>query len=126
MKESKLQFSAPVLSEIDFRPNLGGSSSAEATVEHEIQNEIQRKPEEPIAIVTMKIIINAKNEETKESIFSLSMSMKSQFHWNEELDEQTIDQLLKINANTLLMSYSRPIISQIVSLSGLPPYNIPF
>lgn len=36
------------------------------------------------------------------------------------------DNLLQINAPTLLLSYARPIISSITAQAGMKPLNLPF
>lgn len=51
---------------------------------------------------------------------------EANFRWDNSLDKELVDQLLKQNAPSLLMGYLRPIISQVTSSSKYGAYNIPF
>lgn len=126
MEKSKFQFKNPVLSKLEFYPNFDNEKPGKILVEQELSNEVYRQKFEPRAKVSMDITINAKSEVTDKEVFSLSVKIESLFEWSDEMEEEFVTKLLEVSANTLLMSYARPIISQVISYSGLPPYNIPF
>ena len=57
--------------------------------------------------------------------FSLKIRLESNFRW-EKMEEDVLEKMLKCNAPALLLSYMRPIISNITSASKFPTYNLPF
>ena len=62
----------------------------------------------------------------KEYPFVINIIMASDFMWEDELEEVLVDRLLKANATSLILSYMRPIISNITNNSKYPVFNLPF
>ena len=52
--------------------------------------------------------------------------MPSALWWEDELEDMLVDKLLKANATSLILSYMRPIISNITNNSKYPVFNLPF
>lgn len=52
--------------------------------------------------------------------------MASDFMWEDELEGMLEDKLLKANATSLILSYMRPIISNITNNSKYSVFNLPF
>lgn len=50
----------------------------------------------------------------KDTLFSLEIKMQSDFYWKESLPEKEVKILLQQNAPSLLLSYIRPIVSEIM------------
>lgn len=124
MKESNFQFKDPYLTKVDFEFNKDFIGGKEISIENNMSVDIKRKEDEPIAVVSVKLVIGEKSEKMP---FFIDCAMESSFKWNEsEYDEKTVNELLSINAPSLLLGYLRPIVSQITNLSPYPPYNIPF
>lgn len=124
MKESNFQFKDPYLTKVDFEINKGFIGGKEISIENNMSVEIKRNDKEPVAVVSVKLVIGEKSEKMP---FFIDCAMESHFKWNEsEYDEKTVNELLSINAPSLLLGYLRPIVSQITNLSPYPPYNIPF
>lgn len=126
MKNSRFQFENPVLKSLDFKINNVSEALDISSVE--MQNEIKvntkRHKEKPTAIVELSVIIGTEDDS---SPFYIEATIGSRFIWDEDkYDEETIDSLLKMNAPSLLLSFIRPIISNITNVSPYPAYNIPF
>lgn len=77
------------------------------------------------AEVELSIEIGEKSEKAPFYIIAKEGAM---FKWDDESfsSEEEINKLLEINAPALLVSYLRPIISNITGASKYPSYNIPF
>ena len=63
---------------------------------------------------------------TNEYPFVIKIIMASDFMWEDELEDGLVDKLLKANATSLILSYMRPIISNITNNSKYPVFNLPF
>ena len=75
---------------------------------------------------TIKFTFILFSEETlKNSPFYLSITEKGTFEWNEETDEDTINNLLEVNAPSILLSYMRSTISHLTAYSGYPALIVP-
>ena len=61
-----------------------------------------------------------------DSPFELNITIQGKFSWDDEFDDKTVEELLNVNAPALLLSYLRPIVSNI-TLNGMGnSYDIPF
>lgn len=58
--------------------------------------------------------------------FFIRETMKAKFIWKKGLNNNDEENLLKINAASLLLSYIRPQVRNITSLSKFSEQNIPF
>lgn len=75
------------------------------------------------ARVTLTLILG---ERSTQAPFYIKAVETAMFKWNEELDANVLDKLLRQNAPSLLLSYVRPIITQITAASPVDAYNIPY
>lgn len=75
------------------------------------------------AKVEMKISVFDKENIT--GPFSIEMVMEGVFTWRDDFSEKDIKSYLEVNANAILFSYARPIITQISTFSGYPPLILP-
>ena len=123
MKQSKFQFLNPSLEELYFVVN---SELAADEVESEIQNnfhvQVRRSQNENRANVGLILETNMEMDKVP---FKLRIKMVSDFKW-EDLDEHQVENMLKLNAPALLLSYMRPIVASITNSANFPPYNLPF
>lgn len=101
----------------DYKPNQ------QSKVANMISTNYVRKPDECIALVDLHIELGSGDSENPP--FYLSLSIVAEFYWEEGCDEDTVNALLKQNASALLLSYARPVISNITS-NSIMPYDIPF
>jgi preprotein translocase subunit SecB len=75
------------------------------------------------AEVTLKLELGERGET---SPFFLTAMEAARFRWNESLEGDMVNKLLNQNAPSLLLSYIRPIVTQITAASPYDAYNIPF
>ena len=125
MKKSDFQFVHPYLQKFFFVENDQFDFDMD-TEEIEMHNtfslQINKSTEEPFAIVTLNFEMN---KDEKKAPFKIEASISSLFRWQTMNDEQ-VDRMLRINAPAVLLSYLRPIISQITNSSKFPVYDLPF
>ena len=124
MKTSEFQFKNPILNRLNFSIKEDYNSKGEEIgINNIFKVNIERDEKNPFAIVTLEVSIG----DIDSAPFFIECSMSSDFKWGKEVyDEQTITDLLSINAPSLLLGYIRPIVSQITNMSKYPAYNIPF
>ena len=58
--------------------------------------------------------------------FFMCLIIGAKFKLDDEIEGTNFDNLLNINAPTLLLSYARPIISTVTAQAGMKPLNLPF
>lgn len=123
MKPSKFQFLNPYLKEVyfvvnpDFHVNDG-----ETEMQNSFSVQIKRSENDNRANVELGLETNIDNEKAP---FKLRMKVASDFKW-EDLDDETVDAMLGLNAPALLLGYMRPIVANITNSSNFPAYNLPF
>lgn len=123
MNKSKFQSEMPLLKELNYKINEFDRSIKQIDIENSFSINIQRVKNETSAIVSLTIKIGTNDSK---SPFYINGTISSKFHWLEDAyDDDTIDILLKTNAPSFLLSYFRPIISNLTNYSHYPPYNIP-
>ncbi len=65
--------------------------------------------------------------EKKSTPCYLRVTMRSQFQWNKnDFSEEQVNNLMQINAPSLLLSYIRPQVADITEKSDIPTQHIPF
>lgn len=123
--ESFFQFKNPVLKEIEFKINDGfvNNVSNEVKITANMSVRINRQAVINEAVVDLAVKIGAERDDVPYYIYVVE---GANFKWKEGLGEDQINSLLNVNAPTLLLSYLRPIVSQITSASMYGAYNIPF
>ena len=125
MEASKFQFSQPRLLELSYQENRGFKSDSD-TVEMpiEIRPTVHYNTKDTKAAVELQMKIGDKSEEAP---FIISITMGAKFRWDKGgFSEEVIDNLLRKNAVSLLLSYARPIIATITSQSRFPTYDLPY
>lgn len=125
VKESTFQFTNPALIGLEYEYNEKFSEEKDkeiainlnmsvAVAENEGKNE---------ARVTLTLILGEKSDQAPFYIKAVETAI---FKWNEQLDDKVLEKLLRQNAPSLLLSYLRPIITQITAASPVDAYNIPY
>ena len=124
MAISSLQFTRPILKKCTFELNdhfdkTGDKISISSKVSiNEADHDIQSRT----CDVGVRLVVGENNEKAP---FYIEVIMVSKFRWEKELDCK-IDSMLKINAPALLISYIRPIITNLTANSRYPAYYLPF
>lgn len=65
------------------------------------------------------------NVNVEDAPFRMRVKVASDFKWD-NLDDESVEAMLKCNAPALLLSYMRPIVANITNVSKFPVYNLPF
>lgn len=123
MKKSKFQFSNPNLINLVFEVNPSFDEKLFESLKLESHTKIIKMQGQNKANVEMCMNIGGMK---KEYPFVINIIMASDFMWDDELEEVLVDRLLKANATSLILSYMRPIISNITNNSKYPVFNLPF
>jgi preprotein translocase subunit SecB len=128
MKESRFQFSNPALNKLYFTINDGFRSDSETiSIETNISTcvgPITNSPKESFA--TVEVTAKIGKEDITQPFFIEAVESAA-FKWETEAySQEDIEVLLRKNAAALLISYLRPIISNISSFSRYPTYYLPY
>lgn len=125
--ESVFQFSNPMLLKLDFSVNQDFENTKEEKISLSLKLETQvaqENDDDDEAFVTLCVTIG---EKAKEFPFYIYAEEAASFRWKKEAySRETLEMLLKQNAPALLLSYIRPIISNITNSSPYTAYDIPF
>lgn len=128
MKKSKFQFINPYLEESSFviNPNYSVEDVPKLTM-YNMKNafSVQAKKSETQNNAIVKLTLDV-NKELNDAPFKLSITVASDFTWDKNMSDETIDKMLTINAPALLLGYMRPIVATLTNSSIFPAYNIPF
>lgn len=123
MKESFFRFRRPVIKDINYKLSDTFRPDQDIRIDNKITSNYTKNAEEKKALVELRIELGY--EESENSPFCLSLTIIAEFHWDEDSRAEKVDILLRQNAPALLLSYARPVISNITSNSVIP-YEIPF
>lgn len=121
MTESRFQFKNPELVSLDFALNENFDENSFEGLHIDSKTNVKRSVSENTAYVTLQLNIDGDNVP-----FHISIAMSSMFSWSEDLDKETIDNMLKVNAPSLLLSYIRPIITNVTANSRYSALYLPF
>lgn len=123
--KSAFQFTNPILTRFEFGLNQGFDNNDNKEVQMQISmsvsvNKINSGNE---AEVSLKVDIGEKSVMVP---FFINVVESAKFRWEEGTEEEMVNKLLNQNAPSLLLSYVRPIVTQITASSAFGAYNIPF
>lgn len=124
MKESKFQFLNPYLEEVYFivNPDFNVDNNENIEMKNSFGVQIKRDENGNRANVSLELKTNIEDEKAP---FQLQIKVASDFQW-EDLDDEQVKAMLKLNAPSLLLGYMRPIVASITNSSRMPVYNLPF
>ena len=126
MVKSIFQFTDPKLEFLSLQINQDLKKPLDGRlVDMEISTDISKKriTGENRAEVALNITIG---EVSAYIPFFINIKMSSIFIWEDKLENNDIDELLSVNAPSLIFSYIRPIVALITQQSKYPSYNLPF
>lgn len=123
--ESIFQFTNPSLIRFEFVINEGfcNNENKEVSIKINMSVSVERTKGSNQANVSLKVELGERGDITPYYITAIE---SANFKWNESLTEEKVNKLLNQNAPSLLLSYVRPIISQITGASPFEAFNIPF
>ncbi len=122
MEKSKFQFKNQKIVQVEFSVNNNFDRS-----HNEVQLEISMKEKHKKtstyqALSELEISV-FKKEFNPQIPFYIRIIVEGEFKWEENIDNS--EQLLKINAPALLLSYARSMITQLTVFAGFEPLIIP-
>ena len=126
MQQSGFQFANPTITKINYsvHSNFTWDNEDALTITNSFATNIRRKTNACQAIVELDIAIG--NSDATKEPFLIEMTISASFRWDDVYTEDTVRDLLSINAPALLLGYARPLISTITSMSPYPAYDVPF
>lgn len=118
-------FQNPFISKMNFtlNDNFTGEFDGELGLDLSMNTEkIDENENENIYLSSMNLKLGKK---TKEYPFVIETKIAAHFFLKKD---SSMDEEVFVNHNTaaILYSYARPIISDMISKSGFPPFNLPF
>jgi preprotein translocase subunit SecB len=120
---SKFQFENPALLRLNFQVNEAFDTNRIGGFEIQTQFKVRidRSEGDAKAKVTLTLTISQ-----EDGPFEIDAAIAALFHWDDSIQADMIDRLLKANAPALLVSFLRPIIANITNVSPYPAFNLPF
>lgn len=122
MKASSFQFINPYLEEMFFAGNNNFDMNEDIEMENSFNVQVKKDKENRRAKVELILETNVNAEDAP---FRMRVKVASDFKWD-NLDDESVEAMLKCNAPALLLSYMRPIVANITNVSKFPVYNLPF
>lgn len=122
MKASSFQFINPYLEEMFFAGNDNFDMNEDIEMENSFNVQVKKDKENRRAKVELILETNVNAEDAP---FRMRVKVASDFKWD-NLDDESVEAMLKCNAPALLLSYMRPIVANITNVSKFPVYNLPF
>lgn len=124
MGTCEFQFTNPSLSELQFCVNESYNSEEEEINVKLAINVAKKRTGDKEAIVEVTVEIGEKNGEAP---FYIHAVEGAAFRWEADtFKEEDVDRFLSVNAPALLISYLRPIVSNVTMFSKYSAYEIPF
>lgn len=122
VQQSGFQFQNPILTKARYNINPKNSEGSYDEIRN-IQTNVRvdrSRINERRAIVALNLKMG-----TSTTQFELEMEMQSSFRWDDSFEEKDINNLLNQNAPALLLSYMRPLVSQLTGY-GFQSIKLPF
>lgn len=123
MKRSKFQFSNPNLTNLHFEINSAFDEKLFKSLRLETRTKVMKAQGKNKANVEVCLAVGGMEPEYP---FEIKLTMCSDFEWEDDLEKDLADRLLQTNAPSLILSYMRPIISNITNNSEYPVFNLPY
>lgn len=123
MRESFFKFKRPIVKDMNYTISDTFRNDQKISIDNKITTNYVKNPEERRAIVELHIELGYGKSEN--SPFRLSLTIIAEFQWEQDHSTEKVDILLRQNSPALLLSYARPIVSNITANSVMT-YDIPF
>lgn len=125
VKKSGFQFSNPSLESLVFEVNQDYQATDKPNVPINILTNVKKANDAPLAEVEVELQLGEDGGNSNMPFF-IRVLLKASFKWDDSIQEELLDELLRTNAPALLVSYARPIIANVTGWSGFPLYNLPY
>lgn len=127
-KKSSFRFSNPKLVKFNYQILDENSEKFDSFDQVETNTQIKRKVTEAddnAREATVYLTVKMGQDVDKKYPFNFDITMKADFTWDDSYNEEIVDNMLKINAPSLLFSYIRPIIAEMTGY-GFKTLHLPF
>ena len=123
LNQSKLMFKNPIIEKVFFEKNQDYNSEQKVVNFFPEANMNVQFIDDNRAIASFTFSIGERKD--CNPYFSFKATASSEFKWKNLTKEKAKEQL-KVSGPTLLVSYIRPLLANLTSQAGLPPYHLPF
>ena len=123
--ESAFQYKKPYLQKVDYLINKEFDPKGKSSVEIQVNMSVELNKDSELSEATVALHVEI-GEKDERSPYYIAVTEEARFKWDSGLTEEQIDRLLNQNAPTLLLSYIRPLVSQVTASSPYGAYDIPF
>ena len=125
-----MSFETPIINHLDFTVKKDSTDETfldSGDIQLEVENQVLKKDDsDEIITNTCKTIVRLTVGENKtEFPFVVRLEMESVFHWDNDID-MDMDSYVRFHTPAIVYSYMRPIVTDLVTKSGFPPFNLPF
>lgn len=121
-QKSKFQFTNPHISKLVFEENSNFDNSKYSGLGSTISTKVDNRSNDS-ADVELSLCLGIQKDTVP---FSMEITVKASFKWEDSLPENIVSDLLNKNAKVLLLSYLRPFVTHLIVDAGYPPLVIPF
>lgn len=123
MEQSNFQFKNPRIEKIDFRVNDDESLTSEMPLSIDVESKVDKDHREAVTRLILTVgEVDDNNKVT--TAFYFSGIMTSDFKWEEDIKNP--EKMLRVSGGAVLLSYIRPVLSNITMQAGMKPLNLPF
>lgn len=129
--KSFIQFTNPELTETIFLVNNNFTKNVSENQNMQIEPSIDKphdtENEQRETSISLSVSNFKKIEFDDNTPFLIRITIRANFKWYREgLSDEDEENLLKVNAASLLLSYIRPLVSQLTGMSRFNTQSIPF
>lgn len=121
MKQSDFNVQEVKVTDIFFNTREDVEKS-EWIIAPEVQLEVAMSEDKKMAKVRMHIDVFTDEDDPP---FNCKITIEGIFSWSENMDENSTQAFINVNAAALLYSYARPVITQITTFAGNAPLVLP-
>lgn len=101
---------------------ISGKNDDDVEMQNVFNVQVRKSKNENRANVELTLETNAENDQAP---FKLKIKVASDFKW-EDLSDERVESMLKMNAPALLLGYMRLIVAGLTNSSNFATYNLPF
>ena len=123
MKQSFVQFKKPIITNLFYALKDDFNAESIGQKQTEVETDVRVEWDENAPIASVSLSLNFTGECFP---FLMQISMLTVVEWAEVGDVKTAEAILNNNIPALLLSYIRPIISQLTSNSPYGSFDVPF
>lgn len=129
MEKSKFQFTNPILKRLQFVIHSDFVRTEKLDMSIKLKSGVNYIDDSDAsssstALVSVTVCVGTQDNSTP---FYIEAEEEAKFKWDTgSIDKEQAQILLNQNAVALLISYLRPIISNVTSASPYPAYNLPY